>query len=84
MVYNIVMLLVNIHEAKTHLSEYLNRLDAEQEIVLCKRNVPVAVIRPVAVPPGRRVVGLEKGRLHVSDSFNDPLPEEIEALYNGE
>ncbi|MFW6228884.1 MAG: type II toxin-antitoxin system Phd/YefM family antitoxin, partial [Alkalispirochaeta sp.] len=50
MVYNIVMLLVNIHEAKTHLSEYLNRLDTEQEIVLCKRNVPVAVIRPVAVP----------------------------------
>ncbi len=84
MVYNLVMLLVNIHDAKTHLSEYLNRLDTEQEIVLCKRNVPVAVIRPVAVPAGRRVIGLEAGRLHVPDSFNDPLPEEMEALYNGE
>lgn len=84
MVHNMVMLLVNIHEAKTHLSEYLNKLDTEHEIVLCKRNVPVAVLRPVAVPAGRRVVGLEKGRLHVPDSFNDPLPHEIEALYNGE
>ena len=84
MVYNMVMLLVNIHDAKTHLSEYLNRLETEQEIVLCKRNVPVAVIRPVAKPAGRRVIGLEKGRLQVPDSFNDPLPEEMEALYSGE
>ncbi|MFP4068359.1 MAG: type II toxin-antitoxin system Phd/YefM family antitoxin [Spirochaetaceae bacterium] len=76
--------MVNIHDAKTHLSEYLNRLDTEQEIVLCKRNVPVAVIRPVPEPAGRRVIGLEKGRLHIPDSFNDPLPEEIEALYDGE
>ena len=52
--------------------------------MLCKRNVPVAVIRPVVVPAARRVVGLEKGRFHVPDSFNHPLPEEMEALYNGE
>ena len=78
------MLLVNIHDAKAHLSEYLNRLHIEREIVLCKRNVPIAVIRPVAEPAGPRVIGLEKGRLHVPDSFNDPLPEEIEALYDGE
>ncbi len=84
MVHYIVMLLVNIHEAKAHLSEYLSRLDVEQEIVLCKRNVPVAVIRPVPVPATQRAIGLEKGRLHVPDSFNDPLPAELEALYNGE
>ena len=78
------MLLVNIHDAKAHLSEYLNRLDTEQEIVLCKGTVPIAVIRPVAEPAGRRVIGLEKERLHVPDSFNDPLPGEIEALYDGE
>ncbi|MEX2444129.1 MAG: type II toxin-antitoxin system prevent-host-death family antitoxin [Alkalispirochaeta sp.] len=84
MVQNVVMLMVNIHDAKTHLSEYLGKLDTEQEIVLCKRNVPVAVIRPVAVSAGRRIIGLEKGRLQVPDSFNDPLPVELEALYNGE
>jgi len=78
------MLLVNIHDAKTHLSEYLNKLDTEQEIVLCKRNVPVAVIRPLSPPAGRRAIGLEKGRLQVPDSFNDPLPDDIEALYSGE
>ncbi|MFP4012325.1 MAG: type II toxin-antitoxin system Phd/YefM family antitoxin [Spirochaetaceae bacterium] len=76
--------MVNIHDAKAHPSEYLNRLDTEQKIVLCKRNVPIAVIRPVAEPAGRRVIGLGKERLYVPDSFNDPLPEEIEALYDGE
>lgn len=78
------MLMVNIHEAKAHLSEYLSQLETEQEIVLCKRNVPVAVIRPIPRPSSRRVIGNEKGRLRVPDSFFDPLPAEIEGLYNGE
>mgnify|MGYP006436877187 CR=1 FL=1 len=76
LIYDVVILLVNIHDARTHLSEHLSRLDTEREIVLCKRNV--------AVPAADRVVGLEKGHLHVPDSCNDPLPEEMEALYNGE
>jgi len=46
--------------------------------------VPVAVIRPLSPPAGRRAIGLEKGRLQVPDSFNDPLPDDIEALYSGE
>jgi prevent-host-death family protein len=77
------MLLINIHEAKTHLSKYLQRLEAEGEIVLCNRNVPVAVIRPVAKTKGARHIGLEKGRLVVPRTINDPLPEEIEDLYAG-
>lgn len=84
MVHNLVMLMVNIHEAKAHLSEYLTQLEIEKEIVLCKRNVPVAVIRPVPRPASGRAIGLEKGRLVVPVGFNDPLPPEIESLYNGE
>jgi antitoxin (DNA-binding transcriptional repressor) of toxin-antitoxin stability system len=84
MVHNIVMLLVNIHDAKTHLSKYVKMLDSEGEIILCNRNVPVAVIRPVPVPSGRRAIGLEKGRLDVPDGINEPLPEDFEALFSGE
>lgn len=79
-----VMLLVNIHDAKAHLSEYLNRLEFEREIVVCKRNVPVAVIRPFPPPATERSIGLEKGTLHVPDTFFDPLPEEILGSYYGE
>ncbi len=84
MTNNMTMIMVNIHEAKAHLSEYLNRLDTEEEIVLCKRNIPVAVIK--ALPPSRkeRVIGLEKGLLTVPDAFFEPLPDDLLALYSGE
>lgn len=40
------MLRVNVHEAKTHLSKYLSLLAKGETILLCKRNVPIAEIRP--------------------------------------
>ena len=78
------MLMVNIHDAKTNLSKYLSRLDEEQEIVVCNRNRPVAVIRPVPASQDRREIGRERGRLTVPDGFFDPLPEELVALYDGD
>ncbi len=33
---------MNIHEAKTHLSRHLNEMSADDRIVLCNRNRPVA------------------------------------------
>ncbi|UCF03933.1 MAG: type II toxin-antitoxin system prevent-host-death family antitoxin, partial [Deltaproteobacteria bacterium] len=41
------MIRINIHEAKTHLSRYLDRLAKGESIILCKRNVPIAEIRPI-------------------------------------
>lgn len=41
------MLQLNIHEAKTHLSRYLLALEQAETIILCKRNVPIAEIRPL-------------------------------------
>ncbi len=77
------MLMVNIHDAKAHLSEYLNRLEHEGEIVLCKRNQPVAVIRPLASPRSSRAIGLERERLRVPETFFEALPEDLVALYEG-
>ena len=42
------MIKINIHDAKTHLSHYLNELEQGETILLCKRNEPVAEIRPIA------------------------------------
>lgn len=60
------MIKLNIHEAKTHLSRYLARLARGESILLCKRNIPTAEIRPTA--PARRAkrpLGLAKGKLKV-------------------
>ena len=78
------MIRLNIHEAKTHLSEYLDRLKTGETIVLCKRNTPVAEIR--ALPRARktkRPIGLAKGRFKISRKFFDPLPDEILNAFEG-
>jgi len=45
------MIELNIQEAKTHLSEYLAKLKHGETIVLCKRNQPIAEIRPLRALP---------------------------------
>lgn len=76
---------VNMHEAKTHLSRYIARVEAGEKILLCRRNEPVAEIRPV--PRARRKprpFGLDRGKFEVPESFFDPLPDEfIDAFENG-
>lgn len=78
------MIRLNIHEAKTHLSRHLERLAAGEVIVLCKRNVPIAEIRPL---PARRTeprpIGLAAGEFVVPDDFDAPLPDEILAAFEG-
>jgi prevent-host-death family protein len=79
------MIKVNIHEAKTHLSHYLDEVQKGEKILLCKRNQPVAEIRPITHPPkSRRPIGLAKAVFQVPESFFEELPEEIVALFNGE
>lgn len=78
------MIRLNIHEAKTHLSRYLDRLADEEVIVLCKRNVPIAEIRPL--PPKRkepRPIGLAKGRFEVGSEFFEPLPDDMLDAFEG-
>jgi len=66
---------VNVHEAKTHLSRLLDRVRAGEEIILAKAGDPYAVLVPYRVAEPRREFGSLRGRLHVPDSFFDPLPE---------
>jgi antitoxin (DNA-binding transcriptional repressor) of toxin-antitoxin stability system len=78
------MIRINIHEAKTHLSRYLKHLEQGETILLCRRNVPVAEIRPLPpAPNGRRPIGLAKGKLTVPPSFFEPLPEEVIEGFEG-
>ena len=72
------MIRLNIHEAKTHLSKHLSALSRGETIILCKRNVPIAEIRPIKQDrKTMRPIGLAKGQFEVTDSFFEPLPAEI-------
>ena len=79
------MIRLNIHEAKTNLSKYLNSLSNGERIILCKRNIPIAEIRPIDPPlAASRPIGLAKGDFEVDDSFFEPLPDEILDAFHGE
>lgn len=79
------MIRLNMHEAKTHLSRYVAELKEGETIILCRRNKPVAEIRPL--PPerkARRPIGLCRGQFTIPESFFDPLPDDfIDAFENG-
>ena len=77
------MLKVNIADAKAHLSQYLQSVERGETVVLCRRNVPVAEIRPLPRPPREeRPVGIDRG-LKIPDSFFEPLPDEILRAFGG-
>lgn len=78
------MIKLNIHEAKTHLSKYLDRLAKGEKILLCRRNVPIAEIRPLPSKTGsKRPIGLAKGQFEVPESFFEPLPDDLLDAFNG-
>lgn len=65
--------IVNVHEAKTHLSRLLDEAHAGKEIILAKAGKPYARLVPLAAPaarqPGRLAGGLGAG-------FFEPLPDD--------
>ena len=62
MAYGSTMLKVNVADAKTHLSRYLDLVERGETVVVCRRNVPIAEFRPVAkLHTEPRPVGIDRG-----------------------
>jgi prevent-host-death family protein len=75
---------VNIHEAKTHLSRLLEKVQAGEEITISKAGKPVARLVPYQEPePPKRKPGAWKGKIWISPDFDEP-DKEIEALFYDE
>lgn len=68
---------VNVHEAKTHFSRLLERVERGEEIVLGRAGKPIARLVPVHQPPARRTPGALKRKIVIHDDFDDPLPPDI-------
>ena len=70
------MKIVNVHEAKTHLSRLLRRVARGEEIVIAKAGRAVARLVPVE-GGGRRVLGSDRSRFTVPADFDEPLPDDV-------
>lgn len=66
---------VNVHEAKTHLSRLLDRAHAGEEIVLAKAGKPYARLVPLAAAASLRRPGGLAGQIDDAFFF-DPLPDD--------
>lgn len=82
------MLRMNVHEVKAHLSETLTKVAEGETVIICKRNIPIAELRPIAekMEHKPRPIGLTKERypdFEIDDAFFDDLPDDILAAFNG-
>ncbi len=68
---------VNVHEAKTHLSRLLERVAMGEEVVLAKAGRPVARLVPVVPLVTVRRPGSARDLVRVAPDFDAPLPEGI-------
>jgi prevent-host-death family protein len=74
---------VNVHEAKTHLSRLLERAHRGEEIILAKGGVPYARLVPLKEMRARRP-GRLRGVVTLREEFFEPLPPvELEAWEGG-
>jgi antitoxin (DNA-binding transcriptional repressor) of toxin-antitoxin stability system len=79
------MMTINIQEAKTHLSRYLDQVEKGEVVVVCRHNRPVAEIRAIQAPPSNRTrtPGLLKGRVHWDADAFAPMTAEEVAEFDG-
>ncbi|WP_428483312.1 type II toxin-antitoxin system Phd/YefM family antitoxin [Rhodopila sp.] len=68
---------INLYEAKTHLSELVERAAQGEEIIIAKAGRALARLVPLAKRTSPRPLGLLAGQVTIGPDFDDPLPEEI-------
>jgi prevent-host-death family protein len=75
---------VNIYEAKTRLSELVDQASQGETIIIAKAGTPLAKLVPLHHGPKRKIkFGLMKGEIEIADDFDDPLPEDVLAAFEG-
>jgi prevent-host-death family protein len=68
---------IGMHEAKTKLSQLVERAEAGEDIVIARNGKPVARLVPVAAEAKLASVrGAWRGRVHIAEDF-DELPDDI-------
>ncbi len=76
--------MVNIHEAKTHLSRLVDEVATRHEsVIIAKAGKPVARLVPILPEKPPRVYGFLKGQIQVADDFDAPLPDGVLRRFEG-
>lgn len=68
-------MIVDIQEAKTLLSELIERVLNGEQIIIAKAGRPVAVLAPLEKSANPRIPGNDAGKVFINSDFDEPLPE---------
>lgn len=77
------MQMINIHEAKTHFSKLVDAVSQGEEIVIAKAGKPAARLVPMQQQTPVRKPGSLKGKIRIAADFDAPLPEAVQAAFEG-
>lgn len=77
------MATVNMFEAKTHLSKLVEMAEHGEDVIIARAGKPVARLTQLKPEKKPIVFGLLKGKLHVADDFDSPLPEDVLRDFEG-
>lgn len=71
--------IVNMHKAKSDLSGLVAQALAGEDVIITQDGKPVVRLTPIR----ERIPGLDKGKIHIADDFDDPLPEDLLRAFEG-
>jgi prevent-host-death family protein len=76
---------VNIFEAKTQLSKYVEMAERGEDVIIARAGKPVARLTQLKAEKKKPIIfGLLKGKIHVAEDFDDPLPPEVLAEFESD
>jgi prevent-host-death family protein len=75
--------IVNMHEAKTTLSQLVSEVESGEEVILARGGKPVAKLMPIRAARRRRL-GRWKGKVRMSADFDAPLPADVLHGFGGD
>ena len=71
---------VNLHDAKTHLSRYVDQALAGEEVVIARAGKPLVRLVPLAAAVGSRRGGFMRGQATISADLKAVLQQEMEEI----
>ena len=74
---------VNIHEAKTQFSKLVDAVGLGEKIIIAKAGKPAAMLVPVPTRQPVRTPGALTGKIRIADDFDAPLPDDLQAAFEG-
>ncbi len=69
---------VNMHEAKTRLSQLVEQALRGEEVIIARNGAPAVRLTPIEAPAQKRVLGFGKGNLTVEQALEPMTEEELQ------